>query len=488
LWAFLGVTLGIAAAVAGPSEDRGDGLDEGPGPLPWRVSGPLGFTVDAASFPDSAGEVLEVYVRVPPAALTSRVSRASLRSRLSVSIRLRNRFGARQHDAVQEFRVSAEDTASFGKVVMERFRTVPGRYRVQVKVEDPDSRKRGLVYVGRTVREGASVEGEVEVPGPQAARRFSDLEFVWTEAPQGLGRSFRRPGAPQASPGLVPNPERLYGLFADQLRTFFEAWSARPEPGPWHWTARILDAHGRMVAGRDSTAAAGPSLSQTVAFDVATQPAGGYDLEVRAWQEGDRDTMARRARFGIAWQPGSWKSNPQDTEDAVHFLLDTEQEDAFGRMNAGEQERFLEEFWRLRDPTPGTAENEARAEFLARIEHANQTWKRVGQAQGMFSDMGRVYIRYGEPDEILRQVIPAGDQTLSQLLQELQISEDRSLGSVAKRGPGGDTRPFEVWVYEGEDRSAPGATLAPPARHQRRLFLFVDEQGVGDYRLRYSTE
>jgi GWxTD domain-containing protein len=326
------------------------------------------------------------------------------------------------------------------------------------------------------------------VPGPQAARRLSDLEFVWAETPQGQGQSFRRPGAPQASAGLLPNPERLYGLFADQMRVFFEARSTRPEPGPWHWTARILDVRGHVVAERDSTAAAGPRLSQTVAFDVATQPAGGYDLEVETWQEGDRDTMARRARFGIAWQPGSWKSNPQDTEDAVHFLLNTDQEVAFARMNAGEQERFLEEFWRQRDPTPDTADNEARAEFLARIQHANQTWKRAGSGRGMFSDMGRVYIRYGEPDEILRQVIPAGDQTLSQLLQEMELSEDRAMGSVIKKGPGGDTRPFEVWIYEGEDRSAPDAALVAPTRHRRRLFLFVDDQGVGDYRLRYSTE
>jgi len=85
-------------------------------------------------------------------------------------------------------------------------------------------------------------------------------------------------------------------------------------------------------------------------------------------------------------------------------------------------------------------------------------------------------------------VIPAGDQTLSQLLQELQISEDRSMGPVVQKGPGGDTRPFEVWIYEGERKASPGADPVRPAGRRRLLFLFVDDQGIGDYRLRYSTE
>jgi hypothetical protein len=52
-------------------------------------------------------------------------------------------------------------------------------------------------------------------------------------------------------------------------------------------------------------------------------------------------------------------------------------------------------------------------------------------------------------------------------------------------------RPFEVWVYEvTRDRSTttkPDGKTGPSTRKQL-LFLFVDEQGYGDYRLRYSTE
>ena len=146
--------------------------------------------------------------------------------------------------------------------------------------------------------------------------------------------------------------------------------------------------------------------------------------------------------------------------------------------------------WRRRDPTPQTAENEARNEFLARVEHANHNFTGPGRTRGMFSDMGRVYIRYGQPSDILRQVFPTGDNTLLQAIQELVATEERPIGDVHQKGLGGDMRPFEVWIYEGDIPLPPDAdpSVSENRRYRKLVFLFVDEQGLGDYRLRYSTE
>jgi len=106
--------------------------------------------------------------------------------------------------------------------------------------------------------------------------------------------------------------------------------------------------------------------------------------------------------------------------------------------------------------------------------------------------MGRTYIRYGAPGEVFRQVIPAGDETLRQVVGQLTLSEDRPVaGDVNIRGLGGDIRPWEVWVYEGDIPLPPDADPKVAANGQRKrrlVFLFVDEHGLGDYRLRYSTE
>jgi hypothetical protein len=110
----------------------------------------------------------------------------------------------------------------------------------------------------------------------------------------------------------------------------------------------------------------------------------------------------------------------------------------------------------------------------------------------MFSDMGRVFIRYGEPSEVLKQVIPTQDNTLAQVIRQLAVADSRVVGDVEDKMIGADMRPFEVWIYEGDIPlpvdADPSTMKQPRIRNRRLVFLFVDEQWVGDYRLRYSTE
>jgi GWxTD domain-containing protein len=470
------LVLGVATPAAGARDP-----EDGPGPLPWRVTGPIRFTVDAASFPDSAQHTLEAYVRIPPTTLRGLAQGEGGAARLRLAVRLRNRFGAKHHDAAQEFTVSPEDSAGFGKVVVMRFPVAVGTYTMRVELEDLLSRKRGLAYIGRTVHTSSTVEGEVTVPGPQAGREISDLKFGWGEASGAAQAAFRR-----GQDALLPNPERLYGLLANELRATFVARAQGSDARLWHWNAKVLNSEGKVVAERESTATAGVRVTETVGFDISTEPAGRYALEVKAWQEGDAGAVVRRAPFDIAWQAAAWSRDPVDLEDAVHFLLDAGDEDKFAHMGPGERERYLEDFWRRRDPTPDTAENEAQIAFAKRIEYANRTWGRFGLGKGMFSDMGRVYIRHGEPDEVLKQVIPTGDQTLLQVLRDLELSEVRPTGDVHQKGLGGDVRSFEVWIYEGRTGGLSADALR---RAQKRIvFLFVDEQGYGDFTLRYTTE
>ena len=478
----LGAALLVVAACAGLARAR----DDGPGPLPWRVGGRLGFTVDAATYPDSAGYSLEVYTRIPPRTIIALGQDAQGAARLRLTVRLRNTYGARLHEAVQEFGIDPGDsTGGFGKVVVMRFPTRPGPERLQVKLEDLNLHRRGLINLGRKISEFNQVDGELEAPAPQAGRDLSDPEFVWHEGPATRLSPFIR-----GDRTVLPNPERLYGLYQTDLRAFF---CARGDDAlSWTWVARVFGPQGALVAQQESTAAASRWLNAGTVLDLSHEPAGGYDLEIKAWQEGDAGALLHRAHFSIAWQRDAWLRNPRDIQDNVHFLLSADDEDAFALLHPGEQERYLEDFWRVRDPSPETAENEARALFLDRVRYADQNFGRAGVGQGMFSDMGRTYIRYGAPGEVYRQVLPAGDETLRQIVNQLTLSEDRPVSSdVNLHGLGGDIRPWEVWIYEGDIPLPPDTDPKVAGSGQRKLrlvFLFVDEHGLGDFRLRYSTE
>jgi len=77
------------------------------------------------------------------------------------------------------------------------------------------------------------------------------------------------------------------------------------------------------------------------------------------------------------------------------------------------------------------------------------------------------------------------------VLQQIIVSEDRVMGEVNQKGLGGDQRPYEVWIYQGDiplPFDADPASTIGRVNRRRLLFLFVDEQGLGTYTLRYSTE
>ncbi|NOT34201.1 MAG: GWxTD domain-containing protein [Candidatus Eisenbacteria bacterium] len=479
--ALVALTMLIGARPRAVPEDDLDG----PGPLPWRVPGRMTFTVDAAAFPDSGATRLEVYLRVPNSTLAGLGRERDGRGRLVVLVNLVNAFGARAGEVRQSLEFAPGDSGgALGKVLMLPFRTRPGAHRLEVRLEDPEPPRVGLI--GRRARGNEQVRGDFVVPGPQAGREISDLEFAWAE---GLAPSER--GFAHGQRQLLPNPERLYGLLQTELIAAFEARGRAESNGAWHWISRVLDSGGRIVSESDSSGPTGPRLAVIVRHDLASVPAGAYALEVRAWQEGDSGSLARRAPFSVGWQENSWSRGPADAVDEVHLLFDQEEEERFERMSVGAREAYLEEWWRRRDPSPETAENEARVTFRQRADFANKTWSRSALEPGMFSDMGRVFIRYGEPDAVERQVIPTGDETLNRIVRELNLTDARPTGDIAMQGLGGNQHPFELWIYQGESRLPLNVPRDQPggSRFRRRLvFLFVDEHGYGDFRQRYSTE
>jgi GWxTD domain-containing protein len=470
----LGVALMAVVFAVVPADAEFEGL----GPLPWRVGGPLGFTVDAAGFPDTTGHRLEVYVRVPPATVASLVVDSADVGRLRITGRLKSGYRGRWEERTAEIEVATSDSVrGFGKVALLAFPLKPGPQELEVRLEQR-SRSRGISYLGRRMPRSARVQGPFEFQGSSSTVEASDVEFVWTHV--GLADFGGR--------GLLPNPERLYGLHASEMRAAFVLRGAPGDERPWHWSTRILAARDSLVFAQDSTIAGAPWVESEIAVDASRIPAGGYDLELVAWREGDSLRVTRRSRFSVAWQPETWFRNPGTIEDAVHLLLQPQAEEDFALLQPGEQERFLDDFWKVRDPTPGTAVNEAHERFLSRVEHANQTFAYSTLVPGMFTDMGRVYIRYGEPFEIHRQVIPTGDNELARVILDLDLDQDRDIGELST-SPGPDTRPYEVWVYEGEIPMPPEVDPRQPlARRFRLVFLFVDDQGLGDYRLQYSTE
>jgi len=151
-----------------------------------------------------------------------------------------------------------------------------------------------------------------------------------------------------------------------------------------------------------------------------------------------------------AWQaksPVESQSDPYKKwlNEDVAYIIDAQERDAFLNLATNkERERFMEQFWERRDPTPGTVENEAKVEHYRRIAYGNEHYLTAAGMAGWKTDRGRIYILYGPPDEI--ESHPSG-------------------GAVGAA--------FEDWLY----RKITGVG-------ERVVMRFVDNAGNGDYQLK----
>ena len=94
---------------------------------------------------------------------------------------------------------------------------------------------------------------------------------------------------------------------------------------------------------------------------------------------------------------------------AFHFLLDARDRERFLLYTIPEQrETFRERYFRDKDPIPTNEENELRDEFYRRVEHVYEAFKILPDPQDRskhmrdfsgFDDRGRVYLKYGDPNE-----------------------------------------------------------------------------------------
>src|SRR5262249_11264270 len=354
---------------------------------------------------------------------------------------------------------------------------------IRLEVSDLRSQKRGLAYVGQKAHHMGKIEGTVFVPAwDPAGAALSQIEPAWSIKKGEASGPFAR-----ANVSVLPNPSRTYGLYASTVRAYYE-FAPADSTASLVTTARVLDPKGKvLLTAEPDTAKPGAQWGQ-VAFDVSTLPAGAYDLEVAV--AGGAARLTRTTRFNVAWKPGSWQGDPRELLDEAHLLLDDEEkEDDFARITVGEQEAYLDRYWAEKDPTPGTAANEARERFYERVAYANHNFGTAGIEKGMDSDRGRTYIRFGEPDEIRREVMPTNGLQVDDIAKSVAAVDGFEQAVPLKgRGAGGDMRSFEIWTYDLlVNPNSEAMKDMGPRRPMRRIFVFVDEEGYGNYVLPYTT-
>jgi GWxTD domain-containing protein len=85
----------------------------------------------------------------------------------------------------------------------------------------------------------------------------------------------------------------------------------------------------------------------------------------------------------------------------TRYIILPQEEEVFMQLtNNRDRDIFIETFWKQRDPTAGTPENEYKEEHIKRFRYANEHLGRGTPKEGWMTDMGKIYIILGPPASV----------------------------------------------------------------------------------------
>jgi GWxTD domain-containing protein len=104
------------------------------------------------------------------------------------------------------------------------------------------------------------------------------------------------------------------------------------------------------------------------------------------------------------------KLDPESSEflSLVRYIITPGEYDEFTNLPAEKRDKFIENFWKRRDPDPDTEENEFKEVYFARLAEAQDIFSK-GTA-GYLTDRGMIYVIFGPPDYVYHSKVGIYDR------------------------------------------------------------------------------
>ncbi len=307
-------------------------------------------------------------------------------------------------------------------------------------------------------------------PPPETGGYASDLEIASSIAPEG---GEVRGEFVKNRLNVIPNPTKIINDRDPRLPVYYELYRLPVGEGAGSFTAiyDVSQTNGRRFMKTERTIeAVGADVIRVDDLDLTGVPPGRYALNLTVTRSDGAKVAAARKDFvvyheyapeEIAGLRNKYTPYSQEEEQQVYkelSLVGTPEElAAFRALPPEEKPLFVENFWARRDPDRNTPENEYKNAFYTRYQYAQEHFS-TPFLEGIDTDRGRVYLKYGPPDQIITS--PVGMPS--------QVDVDSSSWA---------SEPFEAWEY-----LTPGGVES-----QYILFVFVDYDGDGSYRVESAT-
>ena len=397
------------------------------------------FYVDYALFKseDSTKTArLEVYYQIINAALGFEELDHAYEAEYDLSIDLyknKKKYDSFKHNQIVRVKEESQSVSKTDyRTNQVNFMVDEGKYEIIVRLYDP------IHFTEKT----ESFKINVKKYDNKKAK-ISDIELIQAIAPVSATQSVFDKGELQ----LIPSVRHRFGLTdSSSLYFYMELYEGRDQEKELK-VETVLRHRAKGMLYRDSltTVFETPVVRQFRQLSIEDLRPGEYELILTLRGKRNKKIDTKYKDFEIAWTPKTLIKFDYDVlVKQIEMIATKDEVDSLkAKETYAERVKAYNDFWESKDPTPGTFDNEVKNEFYRRVSVANRNFSSLF-GNGWKTDRGRIYIMYGEPDQV----------------DDYPVVPDRN--------------PYQEWYYYQNSKYL--------------KFVFIDLNYDGDYRLVYPYD
>ncbi|MEO0084815.1 MAG: GWxTD domain-containing protein [candidate division WOR-3 bacterium] len=300
-----------------------------------------------------------------------------------------------------------------------RFFVPPGRYWFYLTVND------SLLNI--------SYRDTIEVPDFKQSPVISSIQLASSVIKDTAKGKFNK-----GNVQIIPNPDLKFGGSYDFIYLYFEGYNLVPDSANYELAYSVLSKENKIVKSFPSELKkkTGTDFAYIYAISTKGLATGDYLFQIVLKDLSTGNQAVQVKPFQIITQRSVTRDTTPTLIDTAKYAQEIKyyatpnELKQYQSLNESGKKEFLRKFWQVHNLS----------EFISRMNYVNKKYQ-VGRIAGKDTDRGRIYIKYGPPDEIVMHTM---------------------LEQVASH---------EHWYYY----------------NQNYHFIFVDIYGNNNYKLVYSN-
>lgn len=243
------------------------------------------------------------------------------------------------------------------------------------------------------------------------------------------------------------DPAHVYQSYQDSVFLYYEIQNLKKGTQGYRYSQEL-------IISKDAV----PLWTQIDTVEVNNLPAtmenkfacdyldtGGYKLEMRIKDLVSDSVQTITDTFSkvqITLNSARIFPNDEDEFALIRYFLSANQQQIWKTLSPIAQKNFISKFWSARNPNPSADKNQFIETVKERVDYANTNYSAL--VKGWKTDIGRVYIRMGKPDEEIKDITDANSKY--------------------------SQKEYKIWKYRKTDR----------------VYIFMDFKRNGNYELIYA--